>query len=215
MSRIFYIGLCSVIVLIAIGVGISAAANTNGGYQTITQTAVLTDNGEYQIIGQTTTVPTEFNGPTYTSDLGGGSGLEVALSSPSVEVGGTLRMRVKLTGPAAWSNSGVELIVTNYNGEKVYDVVYIHTHITLRPEESPPQEDDVYDLGWEAKSSDTAGNVEVTPGAYSFIIAPYGLEENMCVRGTIEVKIGSGSTSATSNPPIAHTTTITTSIGGV
>lgn len=188
MRRIFYIGLCFAVSLLVIGIGISVAANAIRGNPTITQTAVITDNGGYQIIDQTVQTavpPTEFNGPTYTSDLGGGSGLEVVLSSPSVEVGGTLWMRVRLTGPAAWSNSGLRFTVTNSSGENVYDIALGHPHRTLAPGESPDQED-VFNLRWEAKSSETAGNVEVTPGTYSFFLGDYSLAWG--VRGTIEVK---------------------------
>jgi hypothetical protein len=131
----------------------------------------------------TTTTATEFYGPTYTSDLGGGTRLEVLLSSSSVNVGETLWMRVKFTGPNANSASClVRLTVTNSSGENVYDICYWHS-AGIFPN-GPPQDVTSYSE-WEAKSSPTADNVEVTPRAYSFFL---GDSFAWGVRGTIEVK---------------------------
>jgi hypothetical protein len=148
-----------------------------------------------------TTTTTEFNGPTYTRDLGGGSGLEVDLSSPSVNVGGALQMRVELTGPAAWNVGELSFTVINSSGENVYDVIIWLSHATLASGESPPQEYILY-YDWFATSSPTAGNVEVTPGTYSFTLMPSG--ENAGVTGTIEVV-----TTTTTTVPLTTTTTVT------
>ena len=130
--------------------------------------------------------------------------MEVALSSSSVNVGERLGMRAKLTGPAAWNVCTLSLTVTNSDGENVYTVGYWLPHRTLAPGESPPQEYVVDWISWDAKSSPWGGNVEVTPGTYSFIIVPSGFEENMGVRGTIEVQ--PGATTATTPSGMITTT---------
>jgi len=142
-----------------------------------------TINEENQTI---TVITAEFNGPRFTGSLEG-LRLEVALSSSSVKMGETLQMRVNLTGPKAWNVGLLRFAVTNSNGEKVYDVYIALLHRTLAIGEEYPQED-VFYLDWEAKKSPTAGNVEVSPGSYSFTMALEVEGKELDVRGTIEVE---------------------------
>ena len=133
-----------------------------------------------------TIVAAEFNGPRFTGSLEG-LRLEVVLSSSSVEIGETLQMRVSLTGPKAWNVGLSRFTVTNSNGEKVYDVYIAMLHRTLAIGKEYPQEY-VFYLDWEAKKSPTAGDVEITPGLYSFIVALEVEGKELEVRGTIDVK---------------------------
>lgn len=180
--RKIYIALFSVVALLVIGVGVLVANNTGGNSGNEgTQTTVPTEP-------RSTNSTEEFNGPVYTCDLGGGSGLEIVLSSSSVKVGETLLIRGKLTGPAAWSLSLFRFTVIDSNGEAVYRVYAGWPHKTLAPGENPPQEY-VFYLKWEAKKDPMSSDVEVTPGTYTFILAPLSEWEGrgLDIRGTIEV----------------------------
>lgn len=133
-----------------------------------------------------TIVSAEFNGPRFTGSLEG-LRLEVVLSSSSVKIGETLQMRVNLTGPKAWNVGLLRFAMANSNGEKVYDVYVAMPHRTLAVGEEYPQEY-VFYLDWEAKKSPTAGDVEVTPGLYSFIVTLEVEGKELEVRGTMDVK---------------------------
>ena len=161
-----HIALCSLVALLVIGVGISLGLE--GFNQTIA-------------VGSA-----EFNGPRFTASLEG-LRLEVVLSSSSVKIGETLQMKVNLTGPKAWNVGLARFTVANSDGEKVYDVNVAMFHRTLAVGEEYPQEY-VFCLDWEAKKSPTAGNVEVSPGSYSFTIALGAEGKELDVRGTIEVE---------------------------
>lgn len=78
-------------------------------------------------------------------------------------------------------------MVTNSNGEKVYDVYVAMIHRTLAIGEEYPQEY-VFYLDWEATKSPTAGSVEVSPGSYSFTMALEVEGKELDVRRTIEVE---------------------------
>lgn len=128
----------------------------------------------------------EFNGPRFTGSLEG-LRLEVVLSSSSVKIGETLQIGVNLTGPKAWDVGLLRFAVANSNGEKVYDVYVAMLHRTLAIGEEYPQEY-VFHLDWEAKKSPIAGNVEVSPGSYSFTMTLEVEGKELDVRGTIEVE---------------------------
>ncbi len=186
-----HIVLCFLVVLLVTGVGITLSFkgfNSQDTHVTIS-TGTMTISGNKTINGENRTItvaPAEFNGPRFTSSLES-LGVNVFLSSSSVKTGETLRMRINLTGPKAWNVSLARFTVANSNEEKVYDVCIWLPHRTLATGENPPQ-DYVFYLEWEAKRSPTAGNVEVSPGLYSFTIMFEVEDKELAVRGTIEVK---------------------------
>jgi hypothetical protein len=152
----------------------------------------------------TTTTTTEFNGPTYTSDLGGGSRLTVILPSSSVKIGGMFHMDVELTGPVAgigwpWDAIGLRFILTNSSGENVYNMVIGWPRIVPIDENCPPP--NAFYGDW----SCPVNSMTEIPGTYSFFLGDPSLAWG--VKGTIEIEPGSGSISTTPNPQGSTTTT--------
>jgi len=162
-------------------VAASTAANATVSTETSTRTSSQTMEGRVESVAKP---PLRFRGPTYTAEV---RGLKIVatLSSPSVRVGGTLWIKVSLTGKKAGSVNSLRVIIVNSEGWKVYDVYTWLPHGTATPGTQGTQ-GETYNIAWRATKHPSA-NVEVTPGNYTIIMKAMVNGEEVVVKGTAEV----------------------------
>jgi len=112
---------------------------------------------------------------------------EAKFSNTSVKVGGIILMKLRFIGPDAYSVGGCfSLTVINAKGEKVFDIGYMHSHMTTTPGIVPPQEEIDY-VGWKAEKS-TYQN-EVLPGTYTLLLETSDAKGNkLTIREAITVE---------------------------
>lgn len=160
---------------------VSTAANATVSAKASTQTASQTMEGR---VGDIAKPSPRFRGPTFTTEV---QGLKIVatLSNPSVRVGGTLWIRVSLTGEKASCVNSLRVIIVNSEGQKVYDVHTWLPHGTVTPGTQGSQ-GETYNIVWKASKHPSA-NVEVTPGNYTLIMKAVVNGEEATVKGTIKV----------------------------